>query len=242
MNKHEFPAIQRPGLAHYVDRIVNRQVYSFSRWGDGEWRAALHRRSPTHANCDKHRFFKPMNQQLEQVLLDQPAYEMGIQALALKCYGPAIRNFIRKRCPKITWHDSDVFHKASVKGQLAPLLSALREAPLLMVGPAYLQKIEPLLKYEVFVNVPQRNCYRELDRIRREVLAAAKDMPQPFVCSISASMPAEILIHQLYPSLGRTAFLIDFGSLYDPFVGNNTRGYHRAMSRETRKANLEGVQ
>lgn len=237
----DYPKIANPGLQHYVDRINNRDLFSFSRWGDGEWRAAMFKRTRNHVNCDKHPFYPAMNSQLAAVLRSQPEYEMGIQGLALKCYGGDIRRFIRANCPDIAWFEADVFHKASAKGRIRPLLEAVRRIPLLVVGPAYLKSGHNLLQFSNFVEVPPRHCFLRLDAIYDNTLIAAKSLPTPFLCAISASMPAEILLDRLYPHLKDSAFLIDFGSLYDPFVGNNTRKYHAAMPAEIRAANLEGL-
>ena len=89
--------------------------------------------------------------------------------------------------------------------------------------------------------MPQKNCFLRLNTIYDHTLMAAKRMPSPFLLSISASMPAEILLDRLYPHLKESAFLIDFGSMYDPFVNNNTRKYHKSMAPEIRAANLEGL-
>jgi len=237
----DYPPIQNPGLPFYVDRINRRELFTFSRWGDGEWRAALGRRSEHHVNCDKHPFYPAMNELLAQVLKSRPKYEMGIQGLALRCYGNGIRSFIAQHCPDTVWYEADVFHKASCKGQLRPLLQAIQNIPLLLVGPAYLKRGHALLKFSEFVEVPQKNCFLRLNTLYDHTLMAAKRMPKPFLLSISASMPAEILLDRLYPHLKESAFLIDFGSMYDPFVNNNTRKYHKAMAPEIRTANLEGL-
>jgi hypothetical protein len=240
MTDNEFPVVQNPGLQFYVDRIERKEVYTFSRWGDGEWRAALQRSKS--ANCDRHRFFPDMNIALADILKSNPPYEMGIQRLALKCYGSSIRQFIQDHCSKINWYEADVFHKASMRGQAQPLFQVLKKTPLMMVGPDYLKKAKVWLQFEKFVSVPLVNCYRQLDRIYNQTLKMASDMPKPFVLSISASMPAEILIHRLYPHLKDSAFIIDFGSLYDPYVGRNTRQYHKDMTVETKARSMKGLQ
>jgi hypothetical protein len=46
------------------------------------------------------------------------------------------------------------------------------------------------------------------------------------VVAFSAGMVSNLLIHELS---GREATLIDFGSVWDPYVGLATRNYHAAI-------------
>jgi predicted O-methyltransferase YrrM len=236
-----FPDVVNYNLTHYTQRLEAGETFSFSRWGDGEWLSVLAKRLSNTANCDSHRFFPAMGRELQEVLKSDPPYEIGMQQRALDLYGRDICRFLQAHLPKRQWHFADVFHKASCRGRLAPLLQLLKKLPLLLVGPGYLTNIDKIIPFQEFVEVPRKNCYLQLNRIENEILQASKSLPKPFVCSLSASMPAEILIHRLYPRLQESTFLIDFGSLYDPFVGYNTRGYHRAMPEKIYKSNLQGL-
>jgi hypothetical protein len=50
---------------------------------------------------------------------------------------------------------------------------------------------------------------------------------EPLLISISASMPAEIMVDRLYHKYGHLHTIIDFGSLWDPLVGVRSRSYMR---------------
>jgi len=49
----------------------------------------------------------------------------------------------------------------------------------------------------------------------------------PVLISLSASMPAEILLDWLYRDYGKKHTIIDFGSLWDQLVGVKSRSYMR---------------
>jgi hypothetical protein len=230
-------------LSYYVDRIVGMQPYSFARYGDGEWSSAMGKKTHPQKNCDGHFYFEEMWEDFQTVftgLQKQPEvydYILGMQNLALRMWGPQIERFLdRFGLQDRTWHDCDVFHHASRKGQLEPLVAALRDSSVVVVGPAHLRTLDRVFGYNKFVQVPRQNCYLHLDRITKQIEEAIAAAPKPVVVSLSASMPAEILIHRLYPKHGRHAFLIDFGSVFDPYAGVASRKYHQGMKLDAIRA------
>jgi len=218
----------------YVERLCRDELFSFSRWGDGEWAALLTKR-PGKVNCDGHRYFAELSEDLRAVLAErirQPEqydYWVAMQDLALRVYGGDIRRWLEQAGSGLEWRCADVFHRASLSGQLQPLLDAMAAKPLLIVGPPHLRALRERLPYRHFVEVPAKNCYTDLARIIREVKAVHALAEKPLVVSLSASMPAEVIIHRLYPYLKADSFLLDFGSLWDPYVGVRSRKYHESL-------------
>ena len=47
------------------------------------------------------------------------------------------------------------------------------------------------------------------------------------VFGLSASMATNVIVDELYDVIGDKCFMIDFGSIWDPFVGKMSRSYHR---------------
>ena len=47
------------------------------------------------------------------------------------------------------------------------------------------------------------------------------------VFAMSSSMATNVIIDELYDEIGDKCSMIDFGSIWDPFVGRHTRSYHR---------------
>ena len=45
-------------------------------------------------------------------------------------------------------------------------------------------------------------------------------------------MAACVMIHKLWPELGQKCFLLDWGSVWDPYVGEWSRGVWRRLVRE----------
>ena len=80
-----------------------------------------------------------------------------------------------------------------------------------------------MFEYSHFIEVPPKNCYLDKDRIRADIAAWSKRKARR-VSRFSASMAANVIIHELFPAMGATSWLIDFGSLWDCYVGVDSRG------------------
>ena len=225
------PNINRLDPQMLLEDIRNEQPFTFSRWGDGEWRSVLG--TSQQSNCDEHAFFPKMQKQLIAVLLSKPQYMLGMQNMALTMLGKQIDCFIQQNhLTSLQWYDADVFHRASASGQpigLKTIVEYVKTKPLVLVGPQHLTKVTTHgMKYSKFVQVPDKNCFNQLDQLHAETVAAVKAMPSFCVISISASMPAEILCDRLYHEFGHKHAIIDFGSLWDPLAGVKSRKYMRA--------------
>ena len=218
-------SINNAPLGWYADMLNNNTIFSFARYGDGEWAAILGEKGK---NCDGHEYFPEMSALLRKTITDPTGnYLFGLQNYAVRQMGRSIYNFIKMNKVKIPWHYSDVFHHANINGQLFPFIKALQKKPVVVIGPDYLREIDrTLLAYTHFIGVPQVNCFLEKDRIETAITDyAAKN--KGVVYLFSASMATKCFIHDLYPLIGSENWMIDAGSLWDGYLGVNTRGFCR---------------
>jgi len=56
-------------LSYFTDKLNDGEPFTFSRWGDGEWRSVLYCKGQ---NCDGHQFFPLMRRELRNVLRAKP--------------------------------------------------------------------------------------------------------------------------------------------------------------------------
>ncbi len=208
----------------FLARLQAKKAFTFSRWGDGEWRSVL---GSTHGvNCDGHHYFPEMGNELRAVLVGKPSYLLGMQPMAQRMYGSKIESFLKQNhLEELRWVNSDVIHRGAIRGKMTELLAAVNAWPLIVVGPDHLKRAHADLRYRAFVGVPPRNCYLAVARIIADVLNAADALPSPGLISVSASMPAEIIIDHLHRRLNGRHTLIDFGSVWDPLAGVRSRSY-----------------
>jgi len=226
----------RHPITYFSDKIVAGEVFSFSRYGDGEWSAMLGKKG---ANCDGHSYLPAMGKELK-VSVAKPRPKpliYGIQNMSARKMADKIRPFLKKDF-EYDWADSDVFHYASWNEKLYPMVEALRGKKVCHVGPDYLVR-KPLgfLTTAGRVSIPKRNCYKHKKRIKDGIIHYAKP---GVVFAMCASMLTEVLIWELFPQIGKTSWMIDFGSVWDPYVKNPTRRYHKHVTPPVRKKNIWG--
>jgi hypothetical protein len=225
--------ILKTELDPILDKFRTGKPFAFSRWGDGEWRSVLGK--TTGQNCDGHQFYKALGVDLANVLRGRPEYMLGMQSFGLKMYPKQIPRWLQAEdLDDLTWYNADVFHYASIKDRLMDIVEALKGRHLVVVGPDHLKRLKPdYLDYESFVDVPPKNAYLAKDRIVRDIKAAVDGCDgKRVMVSLSAGMPAEIILDDLYKKLiGKGHSIVDFGSLWDPLVGVNSRRYHRALKK-----------
>ena len=199
--------------------LENKKPFSFSRFGDGEWNAIFRKEG---TNCDGHKYYKDMGDALSDVIMGQPDYRLGMQNMAARVQGGKIKGFLDLYELKIAWCNADMLHRASIKNNIEPFFKALSGRNTVMIGPGYLKGISKKVKYQHFIEVLPVNCWQQKEYVIEECRKIRLKKP---VFSFSASMGANVMIDILHKEL-KGATLIDAGSVYDPYVGINKRGYH----------------
>jgi len=106
----------------------------------------------------------------------------------------------------------------------------MRERHVVVVGPPWLKGL-PFA--DEFVPVRSKDCWQDVDKIERRLRGKADS-----VISFSAGPAAKVLIWRLWPALGDTSWLIDFGSVWDVYCGKKTRRYHKRVTASIIKRNL----
>jgi hypothetical protein len=226
--------VERRPLSWYVGLLAAQTPFSFSRFGDGEWSAIF---GAAGANCDGHEYFPELGRDLRDAIVKPLPYFYAMQPRALKTEGARIAAFLSENGIRMHWHDSDVFHEANRTGRLYPLVDQLRRMTVVLIGPASLRAIDPaVFPVSHFIEIPPVNCYEKKHDILSEIVRHAETAgASPVVYAFSASMTANVLIHDLYPRLGDRSWFIDFGSLWDVYAGVNSRLYFKQGNWDTKK-------
>jgi hypothetical protein len=225
--------VREPGLQFYVDLLNADRKFSFVRYGNGEWDCIFGTFHKTRSGSQT--FTPQLRQALEDSIVQAHRadnYFMAIQnaaSLEKSALLGKVEGWLSGK-PPIDWHLGDVFHRASSSGQLAPLVDALSTQRVVIVGPPWLMSL-PFAS--VFVPVEPQNCWDQVDEI-----AAQLSKLSNAVISFSAGPAAKVLIYRLFPIIGSSCWLLDFGSLWDPYCGVKSRNYHKLMDDQTLKTNL----
>jgi hypothetical protein len=207
--------------------LRKEENFSFSRWGDGEWKALLHPGSGH--NCDGHEYFPTLSTALQRVLLSQPPYVLGIQSFALRRWGDEINAWLEANQLRFDWVDADTLHRASIKDELADFMAALQTRRVVLVAP---QRLEPMARRfkAPLVEVPLINAWTACRSIEDGLREYLKPHTVVIYC---AGMTANVLIDNLWVTERDSITQLDIGSLFDPFCGFQTRSYHsKIIDRE----------
>ena len=215
-----------------LEKIASKQPFSFTRYGDGEWNAIFGKEG---ANCDNHKYFPELGIKLANCLKENPQYFLGMQNLGYTQRTEQINSFLKTNniLEAEHWSNADILHHASIKGKFSKFFEAINNVEnVILVAPEYIMGIYKFMTYNKFVRVPEQNCFNAYNRIYDEIFTKIKmsDKQQHTVVLLVASMPANILVHDLFRNFGQTVSLLDIGSVLDPFVGKATRSYHRNMN------------
>ena len=191
-----------------LDNLEQGVNLSFSRFGDGEFNCMYGKRG---GNCDHHFYFRDLGKALRDVW-DDPKGIVAMQSLG---YG-----IWKERIGEGDWPDADILHHASAEEGLKRFWEALSDRDVIIVGPHHIKS----LRCDMFIQVPKRNCWLEHDNIKKEIERVI--LPGDVVL-YSCSMMAGVLIHEMY---AEDITQIDTGSVFDPYCGVKSRGYHHHMN------------
>lgn len=203
-----------------VENLKQGKNFTWSRWGDGEFRCLLQTK-PGGMNCDAHEYFPDMGERLKEILLSKPPYYLGIQGLAIE-QNKDDETF--QHLQRINeWSSNELLTRASIKGYLNEFIEALEDKNIVFVGNEFLRKCP--VKYSTYIEVPITNCWLEHDRVLGELDVVKQGDVVIFACS----MMANVLIDEMYKIHGETITLIDVGSVLEVTVGRAIRTYQKKM-------------
>lgn len=224
-----------PTIEEYTERIRNKDHFTLARYGDGEWASILGDRGQ---NCDGIKYTKQLKTFLEKTVKEPGDYEYGILQIAVRSMGDRISEYLRRHRIKINWLDATFLVAANRNGKMFPFIEALRARRIMYVGPSHLQHLhDQVFPIENFVHIPGGKAFEKFMVIRDRILHSyTNDID---LIAVSAGPAAKVLIHYLNGDFGDSLTIVDFGSLWDGYVGINSRLYMQRPSWEiARRKNL----
>ena len=200
-------------LSDITNRIINHEPFAFSRWGDGEWHNVDKRKGQ---NCDGNIYYEDLGDALLEVVSTRRDYDLGVQTLHPWSVQQA-KKFDQN------WGDSDVMHKASEKNQLQPLFDCLNNSYVIYIGNRSFSKLSFV---DRLIEIPYNNVWLQKD-ILMDSIYSTFDYKFKVYC-FAAGMASNVFIHEAW-NRNNTNVYLDVGSVFDPYVGRKTRGYHKTI-------------
>lgn len=212
-----------------LSRLKYNSHFSFTRWGDGEFTCmkAAYEETNRKFNTDKHEYFLELGINLALLLEDyqgEKDYIHGLQGMSKRELPDLVQRFYYPYV-KEPYTDSDILHKASIKGYLDELFETLRKKDkIVLVGP---DRMSGMRKYFDFnhVVIPDVNCWTEFTKVYRML----RLVPPNTIILYCASMMSNVLIDEMWNQLDTWITQIDCGSVFEPYIGYSNRKYHQMI-------------
>jgi hypothetical protein len=212
----------------YIDKINNKENFSFTRWGDGEWFCTMGVKGK---NCDGHVYFPELSESLNIALKNDKGYYKAIWNVTHGQIANILNRilpFLDKENINYEWVNAGIWEDLVLKGGIENLVESLEKRNFIIVSNDSLKKLP--FKYTDFVSVPSVNCFLEKERIKEEMIEMTEKYDD-VVFGLSSSMTTNVIVDELYDIIGNKCTMIDFGSIWDPFVGNIKRSYHKKYEK-----------
>ena len=217
-------------LDFYINKLKKNEKFSFTRWGDGEWSCVFGAKGH---NCDKHQYFESMSEELTEALINDKGYYKATWPMSvpmLTNIKHLIKEMKEKYNLKDNWVDARVWEESAMAGEIKPLIEQLEKMDLILVSEK--SKRELPIDYKEFIEIPSVDCYLEKEKIKEEIKSLAEKYDKP-VFGLSASMATNVIVDELFNEMGDKCWMIDFGSIWEPYINKVSRSYHhRYASKE----------
>ena len=203
-----------------VEKLKKGETFSHIRYGDGECNCCLTTlRQSSAVNYDGDYYGAPtLNKEMVKALTSPILSDDFIYGMADHCgtwTAEMKENGIWS--DKIKFWNAEVFIWATVFGQIDILFNMLKKVNSVLVSPPYLTKTN--IKFNTHIETPTQNTWsgRGHDLVE-ELYQKAIKMPEKSVFLFCTGMSTIPIIYYLHNKLKGRHFLIDIGSVIDPYV------------------------
>jgi hypothetical protein len=148
---------------------------------------------------------------------------------------PQVEDYLSKHNLSKDWYDARVWENACLDSTIEPLVHQMETMNLVFVTGAD-KKALPI-KHVGFIEIPSVDCFLAKDDIK-ESMRIALTQYEDVIFAFSASMATNVIVDEMYDEIGDQCWMIDFGSIWEPFIGKKTRSYHH-LYPETVEQNNE---
>lgn len=210
-----------------VELLAKDKPFSFTRYGDGEWRTIIGGRYIGTGNSNGCTFTRELSSMLRQVLRNNRDYYHGTLRIALRQHEGEIDRFISRNNIDVPWYKGDFLLKDALRGRLFPFVEQLRRKRIIIVGQPFMQKLQGVFfDYRGLLAVPPINASQHRIEIVRTV-ADVIESDKPDIVLWSSGLHTKVFVDDLFPKYGNDVTMIDCGSMWDGFCRIPSRSYIR---------------
>jgi hypothetical protein len=225
-------------LQGYIDMLKSGEHFTLGKFGDGElfclfkalgW---MDKNKHGTVNADNHQYFQDMGMAIHETFINEKGYHKLCHPDWFTGHGNGrdthilFKRYINEfkiTPPNMISAVNSIYADAEF-GRLGPLKEQLEKMNYVIVSEGRKRKLP--IKHIDFVETPLINAWLEKDRIKDEMLEMVEKYDD-VIFGISAGMGSLPIQDELYPIIGDKCTMISFGSIWDPFINVNSRGYHK---------------
>jgi hypothetical protein len=166
-----------------------------------------------------------LNDALASIVGKNPGYLFGMQRYAYeRIMGRKIDRFLKNHSVSREWLNADALHDASMRGKLSDFFEAIKNKKVLLVGPQYLESLKEI-PFDL-IPIPQKNVWLNREEILGKIMRSTAEKNYEVVL-FCAGMTANWFVDELHGKCN--ASILDIGSVLDPYVGVQSRNYHKQL-------------
>lgn len=212
-------------VEYYLTRINENKPFSLSRFGDGEMILMFNYKSVNNRDIgDLKKAINPM----KQIFKNQYEYfhcmlRCTFHIPSLTFFGvniDEVLKFMNDNCPGMPFYNGEIWQdELSFSGNIGKLTSAINSHVPVFIGGKHLENVQHIdgITNMELITVNDRKAWDDFDLIIKKIREKISSGSTMFCFSMG--YPGKIMIDVLYPEVKDKCFMIDFGSLWDPYCG-----------------------
>jgi len=207
---------------YFLDLIENDKPFSLSRFGDGEILCMYP--NGMKENCDGNKFFPELSAPMKQIFINNYDYYHCLLDCTFYYNADLFRSLINEYCPDMEFYNGEIWQELSLNGKIGDIISALNKYAVVLVGGKHIGNVRYLHGWDnapMHLEIPSVDSFKSVDKIMEQIGELYIQGYRMFC--FSAGYTTKIIIDTLYPYIGHDAFMIDMGSVFDPYCGRLSR-------------------
>jgi hypothetical protein len=229
--------INQKSLKEFLQMINENKKFSFTRYWDGELSCIMGRAGK---NCDGCTYLPELQTGLIKTLtepknyyhaLNMPENHKGTTNLR-----KSFEEFLIKINCNIEWYDFMLFQRATISGTFFPVVSLFKQKKITIIGGKHLEALTRLFPESKFIETYRIDAILQKEKIKQEILQDYNNT----IFIVCVGMASNVIINELYNSIGNECWMLDMGSVWDILLGMPSRSWHRNLDKNIIKRNLFG--
>jgi hypothetical protein len=224
-------------LEDYVKLMESGEHFTVSKFGDGELQCmfkSLGLHEIHGQNADGHKYFNDLGLAIHNSFVNEKGY---FKLCSPEWFSPSrpntydflVRYFNEYEIDteKIKLHvcnDEFSLYYDAMNGRLRILTDQFEKMNFVWVS--NIKKKQLNIRYVDFIEVPEKNSWLEKDNIIEQMINVSEKY-QDVIFGVSMGLPSLAIQDEVYGFIKNKSTMFNVGSIFDPYVGVFSRGYHR---------------